>query len=113
MFWFVFSDFDLIREHYRSSHYLCEIGECKDVQFTNVFSSEIEFRAHQAAQHSKSRAEARQLGTIAVEFQSASVRDRKQERNPVHRGKLTVYDYILMIYTYLFTVLFLRNIQKR
>lgn len=77
-----YSDFDLLREHYRSNHYLCEIGQCKDVQFTNVFSSEVEFRAHQAAQHSKSRAEARQLGTIPVEFQST----RRQPHDPAHRG---------------------------
>ncbi|CAM2700391.1 unnamed protein product [Rotaria socialis] len=81
-----YSDFDLLRDHYRSNHYLCEIGQCKDVQFINVFSSEIDFRAHQAAQHSKNRAEARQLGTIPVEFQSVSVRDRKQQQDPDHRG---------------------------
>ncbi len=56
------------------------------MQFTNVFSSDFEFRAHQAAQHSKNRAEARQLGTIPVAFQSISVRDRKQEHDPAHRG---------------------------
>jgi hypothetical protein len=87
MFLFVFSDFDLLREHYRTSHYFCEIDQCKDVQFTNVFASEIDFRAHQASQHSKNRAQARQFGTIPMEFQSSSVRDRKQQRDPVHRGK--------------------------
>ncbi|CAF0775306.1 unnamed protein product [Rotaria sp. Silwood1] len=81
-----YSDFDLLRDHYRSSHYFCEIGQCKDVQFTNVFSSEIDFRAHQATQHSKNRAEARQLGTIPVEFQLTGMRDRKQQRDPAHRG---------------------------
>ncbi|CAF2332409.1 unnamed protein product [Rotaria sp. Silwood2] len=80
-----YSDFDLLRDHYRSSHYFCEIGQCKDVQFTNVFSSEIDFRAHQAAQHSKNRAEARQLGTIPVEFQTKPMRDRPQQ-GPAHRG---------------------------
>ena len=83
---FFFSDFDLLRDHYRTNHYLCEIDQCKDVQFTNVFSSDFEFRAHQAAQHSKNRAQARQLGTIPVEFQSTSMRDRKQPRDPAHRG---------------------------
>ena len=56
------------------------------MQFTNVFSSEIDFRAHQATQHSKNRAEARQLGTIPVEFQSTSMRDRRQRRDLAHRG---------------------------
>ncbi|CAF1634513.1 unnamed protein product [Adineta ricciae] len=81
-----YSDFDLLRDHFRTSHYLCEIDQCKDVQFTNVFSSETDFRAHQAAQHSKNRAHARQLGTLAVEFQSSSMRDRRQQRDPAHRG---------------------------
>ncbi|CAF0740473.1 unnamed protein product [Rotaria sordida] len=81
-----YSDFDLLRDHYRSNHYLCEIGQCKDVQFTNVFSSEIDFRAHQAAQHSKNRAEARQLGTIPVEFQRTGMRDRQQQNDPARRG---------------------------
>jgi hypothetical protein len=82
----VFSDFDLLRDHYRSNHYLCEIGQCKEAQFINVFSSDFEFRAHQAAQHSKNRAEARQLGTIPVAFQLSSTRDRKQQHDPDHRG---------------------------
>ena len=87
---FLFSStFDLLCTHYRNTHYLCEIDECKNVQFTNVFSSELEFRAHQAAKHSKSRAEARQLGTIPVEFQSSSVRDRRQQqRETSNRGKV-------------------------
>ena len=59
-----------------------------------MFSSQIDFRAHQASQHSKNRAQARQLGTIPMEFQSASVRDRKQQREPAHRGNFTSNKYI-------------------
>jgi hypothetical protein len=80
------SDFDLLREHYRTSHYFCETGACKDVQFTNVFSSELEFRAHQATNHSKSRSEAKKLGTIPMEFQSTSGHDRRRQDDPVNRG---------------------------
>ena len=85
---FLFSNFELLLDHYRKSHYLCEIGQCKNIQFTNVFMTEVEFRAHQAAQHSKSRAEARQLGAISVEFQSATARDRRQPRETTNRGFL-------------------------
>lgn len=60
-----------------------------------MFSSEIDFRTHQAAQHSKTRAEARQYGTIPVEFQSPSLRDRKQH-DPAHRGNTIVF-FILYI----------------
>jgi hypothetical protein len=81
-----YSDFDLLRGHYRKNHYLCELDQCKDVQFTNVFSSDFEFRAHQAAQHGKTRAQAKQLGTIPVEFQSRNVHDRRQPHDPAHRG---------------------------
>lgn len=80
------SDFDLLRDHYRSNHYLCEIDQCKDVQFTNVFATDFEFRAHQSAQHGKTRAQARQLGTIPVEFQTRGARDRRQQ-DPAHRGE--------------------------
>lgn len=86
------SDFDLLRGHYRNNHYLCEIDQCKDVQFTNVFSSDFEFRAHQSANHGKTRAQARQLGTIPVEFQNRSARDRKQQPDPVHRGEFLCYE---------------------
>ena len=103
---FSLSNYDLLRDHYRSSHYLCEIGQCKDVQFTNVFLSEIDIRAHQAAQHSKNRAEARQLGTIPVEFHSVGMRDRRQQRDLAHRGDDPFYDY-WFIY-----IVFIRNIQK-
>ena len=81
-----FSDFDLLRDHYRSNHYLCEIDQCKDVQFTNVFATDFEFRAHQSAQHGKTRAQARQLGTIPVEFETRGMRDRRQH-DPAHRGE--------------------------
>ena len=100
-----FSDFDLLRDHFRTSHYLCEIDQCKDVQFTNVFSSETDFRAHQAAQHSKNRAHARQLGTLAVEFQSTSMRDRRQQRDPAHRG---MHSFLILH----FYLEFSRSIQK-
>ncbi len=58
------------------------------MQFTNVFSSDFEFRAHQAAQHGKTRAQAKQLGTIPVEFQTRH--DRRQPHDPVHRGEFTL-----------------------
>lgn len=99
--WVLSSDFDLLRDHYRSNHYFCEIGQCKDVQFTNVFASEVDFRAHQAAQHSKNRAEARQLGTIPVEFQPT----RRQAQDPAHRGLCQIFSLISM-------EVFLCNIQE-
>lgn len=89
-FRFLSRTFDLLRNHYRESHFLCEIDQCRDVQFTNVFPNEVEFRAHQASQHGKTRAGAKKLGTIQVGFQSSSVRDRpqpQQRREPSNRGE--------------------------
>jgi hypothetical protein len=83
----LFSDFDLLRGHYRKSHYLCELDQCKDVQFTNVFATDFEFRAHQSAQHGKTRAQAKQLGTIPVEFETRNAHDRRHPHDPAHRGK--------------------------
>ena len=57
------------------------------MQFTNVFASDFEFRAHQAAQHGKTRAQAKQLGTIPIEFQSRNAHDQRHPQDLAHRGK--------------------------
>ena len=39
-----FRSYDYLREHFRSEHYLCEEGECKEEKFTSVFRSEIDMK---------------------------------------------------------------------
>ncbi|KAJ8246071.1 hypothetical protein GJAV_G00263330 [Gymnothorax javanicus] len=73
-----YSDYHYLREHFRESHYLCEEGSCSTEQFTHAFRSDIDYKAHKAAAHSKSRAEARQNRHIDLQF---SYTPRHQRRN--------------------------------
>ncbi|XP_067275767.1 LOW QUALITY PROTEIN: E3 ubiquitin-protein ligase ZNF598 [Pseudorasbora parva] len=73
-----YSDYQYLSEHFRESHYLCEEGRCSTEQFTHAFRTEIDFKAHKAAAHSKSRAEARQNRQIDIQFNYAP---RQQRRN--------------------------------
>ncbi|KAG9349788.1 hypothetical protein JZ751_026141 [Albula glossodonta] len=79
-----YSDYVYLREHFRESHYLCEEGSCNTEQFTHAFRTEIDYKAHKAAAHSKSRAEARQNRQIDLQFSYAP---RHQRRNDVIGGE--------------------------
>ncbi|CAJ1076451.1 E3 ubiquitin-protein ligase ZNF598 [Xyrichtys novacula] len=82
-----YSDYQYLSEHFRESHYLCEEGRCSTEQFTHAFRSEIDYKAHKAAAHSKNRAEARQNRHIDLQFNYAP---RQQRRND---GMVTGEDY--------------------
>ncbi|XP_034045829.1 E3 ubiquitin-protein ligase ZNF598 [Thalassophryne amazonica] len=82
-----YSDYQYLSEHFRDAHYLCEEGRCATEQFTHAFRTEIDYKAHKAAAHSKSRAEARQNRHIDLQFTYAP---RQQRRN---EGLVTGEDY--------------------
>ncbi|XP_049924264.1 E3 ubiquitin-protein ligase ZNF598 [Epinephelus moara] len=82
-----YSDYQYLSEHFRESHYLCEEGRCATEQFTHAFRSEIDYKAHKAAAHSKNRAEARQNRHIDLQFNYAP---RQQRRN---EGMVSGEDY--------------------
>lgn len=82
-----YSDYQYLSEHFRESHYLCEEGRCATEQFTHAFRTEIDYKAHKAAAHSKNRAEARQNRHIDLQFNYAP---RQQRRN---EGMITGEDY--------------------
>lgn len=65
-----YGDYELLRAHFRDEHFLCSEGECINEKFTSVFRSEIEIKAHIAAQHSKNytKQQAKQARTLEVEF---------------------------------------------
>ncbi|XP_056143765.1 E3 ubiquitin-protein ligase ZNF598 [Lampris incognitus] len=73
-----YCDYEYLRKHFRDSHYLCEEGRCATEQFTHAFRTEIDYKAHKAAVHSKNRAEARQNRHIDLQFTYAP---RPQRRN--------------------------------
>ncbi|XP_067858933.1 E3 ubiquitin-protein ligase ZNF598 isoform X2 [Heptranchias perlo] len=74
-----YSDYDYLRDHFREKHYLCEEGRCSTEQFTHAFRSEIDYKAHKAAYHSKSRAEARQNRQIDLQFNYVPRHQRRNE----------------------------------
>lgn len=90
----VCSDYVLLREHFKMAHILCEEGECRDAEFTNVFRSDIDYRAHRAQKHSAGvgRQQARQMRQIdiSVDFGdgSASAGDGRGRRGGHQRGLL-------------------------
>lgn len=73
------SDYQYLSEHFRQSHYLCEEGRCATEQFTHAFRTEIDYKAHKAAEHSKNRAEARQNRQIDLQFNYAPRQQRRNE----------------------------------
>lgn len=73
------SDYQYLTEHFRERHYLCEEGHCATEQFTHAFRTEIDYKAHKAASHSKNRAEARQNRHIDLQFNYAPRQQRRNE----------------------------------
>ncbi|NXG74380.1 ZN598 ligase, partial [Baryphthengus martii] len=63
-----YSDYEYLREHFREKHFLCEEGRCSTERFTHAFRTEIDYKAHKTACHSKSRAEARQNRQIDLQY---------------------------------------------
>ncbi|XP_061848104.1 E3 ubiquitin-protein ligase ZNF598 isoform X2 [Colius striatus] len=74
-----YSDYEYLREHFREKHFLCEEGRCSTEQFTHAFRTEIDYKAHKTACHSKSRAEARQNRHIDLQFNYAPRHQRRGE----------------------------------
>lgn len=73
------SDYEYLREHFREKHFLCEEGRCSTEQFTHAFRTEIDYKAHKTACHSKNRAEARQNRQIDLQFNYAPRHQRRNE----------------------------------
>ena len=70
----------LLRDHFKSAHFLCEEGACQHEKFTSVFRNKIDLQAHRAAAHSKtvSKAEAKQMRQLDVGFTYARSEEQKQ-----------------------------------
>ncbi|ETN61632.1 hypothetical protein AND_006706 [Anopheles darlingi] len=70
---YFYGDYASLREHFRSDHFLCEEGDCEQEQFTSVFRSEIDLRAHRATAHGKAmnREANKQTRRLELEFSYA------------------------------------------
>ena len=68
-----FSNYEVLKEHFKEKHFLCEEPECAQAQFTHAFRTEIDLKKHIAQEHSQTltKAQARQARTIELEFQLA------------------------------------------
>lgn len=70
-----YSKYPDLREHFRREHFLCEEDQCgsPDTRLTHAFNSEIDLKAHLASEHrgNMSRAQAKELRTIDINFQVA------------------------------------------
>ncbi|CAK8694031.1 unnamed protein product [Clavelina lepadiformis] len=60
-----------LRKHFKSDHFLCEKDACAEEEFTSVFSTELDFKAHCATAHkdSKSKLQQRMDRQIDLGFQ--------------------------------------------
>uniref|UniRef100_A0A8U8CIL9 RING-type E3 ubiquitin transferase n=1 Tax=Geospiza parvula TaxID=87175 RepID=A0A8U8CIL9_GEOPR len=82
-----YSDYEYLREHFREKHFLCEEGRCSSEQFTHAFRTEIDYKAHKSACHSKSRAEARQNRHIDLQFTYTPRHPRRTDGQPGAAGQ--------------------------
>lgn len=48
-----FREYADVKDHFREEHFLCEEDHCAEVEFTNAFRSELDFKAHKAQYHLK------------------------------------------------------------
>ncbi|CAG0913962.1 unnamed protein product [Notodromas monacha] len=66
----IFNNYQNLRQHFLTDHYLCEEGSCKEEKFVNAFSSELDLKAHKMKEHmgQASKAVAKQTRTLELEF---------------------------------------------
>ncbi|XP_067672577.1 E3 ubiquitin-protein ligase ZNF598-like [Haliotis asinina] len=66
-----YNDYEDLKQHFRERHYMCEMDHCVGVQFTNVFRSEIDMKAHIAKEHHQrlNKAQYKETRTLDVNFQ--------------------------------------------
>nr|XP_022914031.1 E3 ubiquitin-protein ligase ZNF598 [Onthophagus taurus]XP_022914032.1 E3 ubiquitin-protein ligase ZNF598 [Onthophagus taurus] len=84
-----YNNYDDLRAHFLQEHYLCEEGNCRIEQFTSVFKSLIDLKAHQASVHSKdlSKNAVKQARTVEVAFtlkprlQKSYQKNQQSDRN--------------------------------
>ncbi|KAH0546009.1 E3 ubiquitin-protein ligase ZNF598 [Cotesia glomerata] len=83
-----YSSYEYLRDHFRSEHYLCEEGTCAAEQFTSVFRSDIDLKAHIATAHGKhlGKHAAKQARTLELEFAFAPRENRNGRQSRAMGG---------------------------
>lgn len=78
-----YNEYRTLRDHFRDDHFLCEEGQCVDEQFTGVFRTEIDLKAHVASTHGQGlgRLAAKQIRTLEFEITLAPRNRQDGSRN--------------------------------
>lgn len=65
-----YNNYESLRQHFKESHYLCEIDECINEKFVNAFSTDIDYKAHLAQKHKHllNRAEERRIRHVDIDL---------------------------------------------
>ena len=63
-----YPDYGMLKDHFKSGHFLCEEGECIDEQFTHAFRTELDLKAHRLERHKLNKAESRQNRQVDVDL---------------------------------------------
>jgi len=81
-----YPDYNSLRDHFKSDHYLCEEGGCVNERFTNSFRDELDLKAHRLDKHSGglSKTENRLNRMVGIEV-SYSDDHRHDRRGPDRR----------------------------
>ena len=68
-----------MQDHFRKAHFLCEEGNCVDIQFTSCFRTSIDLKSHKANHHSKgmTSAQMRQMRNIEIDINLTERSGRK------------------------------------
>ena len=80
---FHYRDYNKLREHFKSDHYLCVEGSCVNEQFTSAFRSELDLKAHRLDRHSGglSKTENKQARMVGIDVSFSNNRqDRQRDR---------------------------------
>ncbi|EDV27717.1 uncharacterized protein TRIADDRAFT_21250 [Trichoplax adhaerens] len=65
-----YDNYESLRAHFKSNHFLCEYDACADEKFVNAFSTDIDYKAHLALKHKHllNRAEERRIRHIDIDL---------------------------------------------
>uniref|UniRef100_A0A6A7FSE2 RING-type E3 ubiquitin transferase n=1 Tax=Hirondellea gigas TaxID=1518452 RepID=A0A6A7FSE2_9CRUS len=63
-----YDDYPALQQHFAHNHFLCEEGDCRNKQFTNVFRNKLDMQAHYLEQHADTKQAIRLARTVDIEF---------------------------------------------
>ncbi|XP_037958841.1 E3 ubiquitin-protein ligase ZNF598-like [Teleopsis dalmanni] len=83
-----YANYTELAKHFRTQHYLCEIGDCANCEFVNAFRSEIDFKIHKSLKHGEEVASA-SIEAQKVVLENLFVSTRQGDRRNHNRNNDT------------------------